>query len=180
MNRSVRIVDYDPHWPILYEEEKRHILKVIGDIIAEIEHIGSTAVPNLGAKPIIDILVAVDKLEDAERCIEPLQRIRYEYQPEHEVETPERRFFRKGNPPKEQHYHLHMVALTSDFWKRHLLFRDYLRTHLKTAQEYYELKKRLASKYGSDREGYTEAKTSFIEAALTEAKAARRVQSGAC
>jgi GrpB-like predicted nucleotidyltransferase (UPF0157 family) len=180
MNRSVRIVDYDPHWSILYEEEKRHILEVVGDIIARIEHIGSTTVPNLGAKPIIDILVAVDKLEDAERCIEPLQRIRYESQPEQEVETPERRFFRKGNPPKEQHYHLHMVELTSDFWKRHLLFRDYLRTHPKTAQEYYELKKRLAGKYGSDREGYTEAKTSFIEAVLAEAKAARRVQSGAC
>jgi GrpB-like predicted nucleotidyltransferase (UPF0157 family) len=180
MNRSVRIVDYDHQWPILYEEEKRRILEVIGDMIAGIEHIGSTAVPNLGAKPIIDILVAVDKLEDAERCIEPLQRICYEYQPEQEVETPERRFFRKGNPPKEQHYHLHMVELTSDFRKRHLLFRDYLRTHPKTAQEYYKLKKRLAGKYGSDREGYTEAKTSFIEAALAEAKAERRVQSGAC
>ncbi|MCW4052242.1 MAG: GrpB family protein [Candidatus Bathyarchaeota archaeon] len=180
MNRSVRIVDYDPQWPIIYEEEKRRILEVVGDIIARIEHVGSTAVPNLGAKPIIDIMVAVDKLEDAEKCIEPLQRIRHEYQPEQEAETPERRFFRKGNPPKEQHYHLHMVNLTSDFWKRHLLFRDCLRTHPKTAQEYYKLKKRLAGKYGLDREGYTKAKTSFIEAVLAEAKAERLVQSGAC
>ncbi|MCW4051786.1 MAG: GrpB family protein [Candidatus Bathyarchaeota archaeon] len=180
MSRSVKIVDYDLQWPIVYEEERHRILEATGDIIAGIEHIGSTSVPNLGAKPIIDIMVAIDKLEDAEKCIKPLQKLRYEYQPEHEAEMPGRRFFRKGNPPKEQHYHLHMVELTSEFWQRHLLFRDYLRTHPETAQEYHELKKRLADKYGADRESYTEAKTSFIGAVLEEAKAVRRVQSGAC
>ena len=66
-----------------------------------------------------------------------------------------------------------MVELSSDFWKRHLLFRDYLRTHPEAAQDYYELKKRLTRQYGSDREGYTEAKTSFIESVVAKAKAAR-------
>lgn len=169
MSRPVRIVDYDPKWPILYEEEKRRIIEVVGHIIVRIEHIGSTAIRNLAAKPTIDIMVAVNRLSDAEKCIEPLSRIGYEYQPEQEVERPEERYFRKGQPPKEQHYHLHMVELTSDFWKRHLLFRDYLRTHPKTSQEYYELKKRLASKYGLDREGYTKAKTSFIESIVARA-----------
>jgi GrpB-like predicted nucleotidyltransferase (UPF0157 family) len=83
---------------------------------------------------------------------------------------PEIRFFRKGEPPEEQHYHLHMVEKESDFWKRHLLFRNYLRTHPKTAQQCYKLKKELASKYGSNREGYTEAKTSFIESVVVKAK----------
>ncbi len=175
MSRPVRIVDYDPQWAILYEEEKRRILESVGEIIVRIEHIGSTAVPNIGAKPTVDIIVAVNNLNDAEKCIEPLQRIGYEHQPEHEASTPERRFFRKGRPPKEQHYHLHMVELTSGFWKRHLLFRDYLRTHPDVAQEYYELKKRLADKYGSDREGYTEAKTSFIESVVANAKAEKRM-----
>jgi GrpB-like predicted nucleotidyltransferase (UPF0157 family) len=174
MSRPVNIVDYDPEWPDLYEKEKRRILEVAGDIIAGIEHVGSTAIPGIGAKPILDIMVAVNSLSDAEECIEPLRKIGYEYQPEHEASMPERRFFRRGNPPKEQHYHLHMVEQTSDFWKRHLLFRNYLRVHPKAAQDYYELKKRLAYKYGSDREGYTEAKTSFIESVVERARAEER------
>jgi GrpB-like predicted nucleotidyltransferase (UPF0157 family) len=167
--RKVKIVNYDPQWPVLYEKEKALIQKTIGHIIIGIEHIGSTAVPGLGSKPIIDILVAVNHLSGAEQCIEPLQSIGYEYVPEYEESVPERRYFHKGHPPKEQHYHLHMVELTSDFWKKHLLFRDHLRTHPKFAQKYYELKKRLALKYGSDREGYTEAKTSFIKSILAKA-----------
>lgn len=176
MSRPVNVVDYDPKWPNLYEDEKRRILEVLGDVILRIEHIGSTAIPGIGAKPIIDIMVAVNSLSDAEECIQPLQRIGYEYQPEHEASMPERRFFRRGNPPKERHYHLHMVEQTGDFWKRHLLFRNYLRVHPKAAQDYYELKKRLAYEYGSDREGYTGAKTPFIESIVKRARAEERAR----
>ena len=167
----VRIVDYDPRWASLYEAEKRRILEVLGDVIMGIEHIGSTAVVGLGAKPIIDIVVAVKHLDDAKKCIKPLQKIGYEYQPQHEAQIPERRYFRKGEPPKEQHYHLHMVERGSEFWRRHVLFRDYLRSHPEVAQEYCELKKKLASKHGTDREGYTEAKTLFIETVVVRAEA---------
>jgi len=167
--RKVEIVDYDPKWSTSYENEKTLILTVVGHIITAIEHIGSTAVLGLGAKPTIDIMVSVRRLSDAKKCIKPLSSIGYEHQPQHETSMPERRFFRKGEPPKEQHYHLHMVEKESDFWKRHLLFRDYLRTHPETAQEYYKLKKELASKYGTNREGYTEAKTSFIESVVAKA-----------
>ena len=167
--RKVEIVNYDLQWPTLYEKEKALIQKAIGNITVRIEHIGSTAVPGLGSKPIIDIMAAVNTLSDAEQCIEPLQSIGYEYVPEYEASIPERRYFHKGHPPKEQHYHLHMVELTSDFWKKHLLFRDYLRTHPKIAQKYHQLKKRLALKYGSNREGYTEAKTSFIKSIVAKA-----------
>lgn len=167
--RKVVIVEYRPEWPTLYHKEKESIQKAIGHIAIAIEHIGSTAVPSLGAKPTIDIMVGLHHLVDAEKCIEPLRSVGYEYQPEHEAQIPERRFFRKGNPAKEQHYHLHIVDKKGDFWKRHLLFRDYLRTHPKTVQQYYKLKKELASKYGSNREGYTEAKTSFIESIVAKA-----------
>lgn len=176
MKRPVRIVGYDPKWPKLFENEKRLILNVIGHLVVGIEHVGSTAVTGLGGKPIIDITVAIKNLKDAHNCIGPLESIGYEYVPEYEESIPERRYFRKGKPPKEQHYHLHMVEPSSDFWKRHLLFRDYLRTHPEVAQDYYELKKRLASEYGSDREGYTEAKTSFIESVVAKAKARREIQ----
>ncbi len=168
MNYPVEIVDYDPQWPVVYGEEKGRILDVIGRRIVAIEHVGSTAIPGLAAKPIIDIMVAVRRLADAEECIEPLQSIGYEYVPEFEAELPERRFFRKG-PPEARTHHIHMIELTSEFWERHLLFRDYLRSHPDVAQQYYKLKKELADRYGSDREAYADAKTPFIESVLAMA-----------
>jgi GrpB-like predicted nucleotidyltransferase (UPF0157 family) len=170
VKRRVEIVDYDPRWALLYGEERARILAVIGHLDVAIEHIGSTAVVGLGAKPIIDILVGVRRLSDAQLCMEPLISLGYVYQPEHEVTLPERRFFGKGEPPGEQHYHLHMVEKGGEFWRRHLAFRDYLRTHPETSRQYYELKKKLASEYGSDREGYTEAKTQFIESIVAKAQ----------
>ncbi len=170
MSVPVKIVDYDPNWPKIFEREKKLILSAVGHIVVKIEHIGSTAIPGLGAKPIVDILVAVNHLKDAGKCIEPLKLIGYEYKPRLEADIPERRFFGKGDPLREQHYHLHMVELTSDFWKRHLLFRNYLRTHPEAAREYHKLKQQLASEYGRNREGYTEAKTPFIESIVAKAR----------
>jgi GrpB-like predicted nucleotidyltransferase (UPF0157 family) len=172
MGYPVIIVEYNPQWLALYEEEKERILCLIGDKVVTIEHIGSTAVLGLGAKPIIDIMVAVQRLADAEECIELLTSIGYEYHPEGEVGFPERRFFHKG-APEAPTYHLNMVELTSDFWERHLLFRDFLRAHPEVAGHYYQLKKELAAKYGSDREGYTEAKTPFIEPVVARARVER-------
>lgn len=169
MGHPVIIADYNSQWPVRYEEEKGRILGVIGDKVVAIEHIGSTAVPGLGAKPVIDIMVAVRRLADTEACIEPLQSIGFEYRPPDEVGIPERRYFTKGIPGARTH-HIHMVELTSTFWERHLLFRDFLRAHPEVAQEYYRLKKELADKYGEDREGYTEAKTSFIESVTDRAR----------
>jgi GrpB-like predicted nucleotidyltransferase (UPF0157 family) len=166
----VVIVDYDPQWPILYEEEKGRILGVIGHAVVAIEHVGSTAVPGLGAKPTIDIIVGIRQLADAEECIELLRSIGYEYVPEYNDIIPERRYFHKG-PPEARTQHLHMVEVTSDFWERHVLFRDYLRTHPEEARRYHKLKKELSAEFGSDREGYTDAKTAFIGAAVAKAQA---------
>ncbi len=172
MKAPVVIVDYDPRWPAMYEEERQRILDATGDLIVAMEHIGSTAVPGVGAKPIIDLMAAVDSLADAEKCIEPLKTVGYEYVPEYNEIMPERRYFHKG-PPARRTHHLHMVELTGDFWTRHLLFRDYLRAHPKEAQEYHRLKKELSARYGRDREGYTEAKASFIESVIAKAQAER-------
>jgi GrpB-like predicted nucleotidyltransferase (UPF0157 family) len=167
----VEVVDYDPHWPKLFDREKAQILSVIGNRVTAIEHVGSTAVPGLGAKPIIDVMVGIHRLIDAKDCIRPLERIGYEYVPEYEASMPERRYFRKGPNEPNKHYHLHMVEHGSEFWKRHLLFRDYLRTHPDTASEYYELKRQLATRYRLNREAYTDAKTFFIESIVSKASA---------
>jgi GrpB-like predicted nucleotidyltransferase (UPF0157 family) len=170
VKEPIVVVDYDARWPALYEQEKAQILKIIGSRIVAIEHVGSTAVPGLGAKPIVDIMAGVCILPDAEGCIEPLKNIGYKYVAEYEASIPERRFFHRGpSDIPNQHFHLHMVERSSNFWKRHILFRDYLRTHPEVAQQYCRLKKELAAKHGADRDAYTEAKTSFIESVVSHA-----------
>jgi len=178
MGESVVIVAYDPRWPALYEEEKRLLRDLLGDALVAIEHIGSTAVPGLGAKPIIDIMAAVRRLADAEACIPALAAVGYEYAPEFETIIPERRFFRKG-PPGCRTHHLHIVEVTSEFWDHHLLFRDYLRAHPAVAEEYLQLKKRLAVRFAGDRASYTEAKSDFILGVVAKALAARDAARGA-
>lgn len=167
MQSPVVIVSYDPRWPGLFEDEEALISNLIG-VRANIEHIGSTAVPGLGAKPIIDIMIGVDGLPLADNCIEPLENIGYRYVPEFEESIPERRFLWKGTPAKRTH-HVHMVEKKSDFWKRHLLFRDFLRTHPAEVKYYCTLKTELAETYGIDRDGYNDAKSSFIESIVKKA-----------
>jgi GrpB-like predicted nucleotidyltransferase (UPF0157 family) len=165
------ITDYDPSWPTRYELEKSLILGAVGPYAAAVEHIGSTSVPGLAAKPIIDILVGLNDLADAQWCIEPMERTGYEYVPEYEVQLPDRRYFRR--PPGEEvvrKYHVHMVEVGGAFWTRHVLFRDYLRAHPEAAAEYADLKRRLAAEYGSDMAGYTDAKTDFIRAVERRAR----------
>ncbi len=167
----VGIAEYDPAWPALFEREWGLIAGVLGDLADAIEHIGSTAVPGLGAKPIIDILIAVRTLAEGERCIRPLEPLGHEYKGE--MGIPGRLYFRKLTQGRRSSQ-LHMVEHGCDFWERHILFRDYLRRQPREAQAYYELKVRLAERFGTDRLGYNEAKTEFIEAALARERAAAR------
>jgi len=169
MSSPVRIVDHDPQWAILYEEEKLRILAVIGHKLMAIEHIGSTAVPGLGAKPIVDIMAAVLGSTDADECLPLLKPLGYE-DVTPQPENPDW-YYCLGKRNRGKHlYHLHLVRFNGEHWKKHLLFRDFLRTHPEVAQRYHELKKKLATKYQSDRERYTEAKTSFIESVVTQAQ----------
>ncbi|MCG3218792.1 MAG: GrpB family protein [Candidatus Heimdallarchaeota archaeon] len=168
--RPVIIVEYNPQWAVIFEQERIKLANLLGEKIQRIEHIGSTSVPNLGAKPIIDILIGVKSLVDADQCVPLLQSVGYEYVPEHEREIPERRYFNYGMPRTQ---HIHMVELTSSFWEVNLLFRDYLRRHLEVAQEYYKLKTKLASQFKFNREGYTNAKAEFIQSVIMKAQAER-------
>ena len=93
---AVVVADYDPRWPRMFEEERRRIVGAIGPLAVAVEHVGSTSVPRLAAKPVIDILVGVRRLGDATSCVVPLAAIGYEYVPEYEREIPDRRYFRKG------------------------------------------------------------------------------------
>lgn len=153
----VKIVEYDAAWPAQYQAERAAILEAIGPLVVSIEHIGSTAVAGLAAKPILDILVGVADLRLVSQTLQPLANLGYEYRGESGI--PGRHYFRKGSP---QTHHLHMVQVGGAFWERHLMFRDYLRSHPAAAQDYASLKKALATRHGSDREAYTEAKTDFV------------------
>ena len=167
---DIVVVEYDPSWPARYERERASIVEALDDVmegIAAIEHVGSTAVPGLAAKPIIDIIVGVRELPVVERCVQPLESLGYEYRGELFPGIPGRYYFPKGNPRSHQ---LHMVEHRSEFWQRHILFRDLLRERPAVAREYEALKRELAVQYRTDRLAYTEAKTPFIESALARAR----------
>ncbi|MHA1961643.1 MAG: GrpB family protein [Candidatus Thorarchaeota archaeon] len=173
MTRPVIIVDYEPQWPIIFEEEKAKILDVIGHKVVAIEHIGSTSVPGLGAKPIIDMIAGVRDLAEAKECVSLLQRHLGYIDITPELGHSEW-FYCIGNkmkPEEKNTIHLHLVKYNSNHWKKHLLFRDFLRANPDATQQYYKLKKELAEKYGTDREAYTDGKASFIEFVISQAGA---------
>ena len=157
----------------MFRAERTHLATVSAGTEAVIEHVGSTAVPGLGAKPIVDIMVGVDTLSQAEARIEQLRANGYQYVPEYEALLPERRYFRKYVGGRKTH-HLHCVVRSSGLWVEHLAFRDYLRATPSAAGAYNDLKRRLADKHGADHRAYSEAKTSFIADALSRARPLRR------
>jgi len=164
---TVVIVPYDPRWPAMFANERERILTATGGVVLAVEHVGSTAVPGLAAKPIIDILAGVRHLDDAAETFQPLLALGYAYVPEYETEIPDRRYFHKG-PPAARSHHLHMAEFGGGFWRRHLAFRDALRSDPVLAARYAALKRDLAARFGRDRRGYTEAKTEFIESVLAD------------
>jgi GrpB-like predicted nucleotidyltransferase (UPF0157 family) len=175
MGDAIEIAPYDPAWPDAFERERAAILGALGDLVFAIEHVGSTAVPGLGAKPIIDIMIGLRDLAGHVRCVAPLQSLGYEHKGEFGI--PGRHYFRRPVRGPRTHQ-LHMVEHGRDFWVRHLLFRDYLRRNPDEAAAYQRLKLRLAARFGTDVEGYTEAKTEFIESAVAKARDALGVTGG--
>jgi GrpB-like predicted nucleotidyltransferase (UPF0157 family) len=163
--RPVIIAPYDPEWITKYEGEKLRIEVAMGAYIRGIEHIGSTAIPGLPAKPIIDILGGITSLIDAPSFIPHLEEIGYCYIPEYEAQLPQRRYLTRAEAGYEV-IHLHIVEITSQFWRDHLAFRDRLCSNNSLRDAYGSLKTELAIKYGNDRVGYTNAKVEFIHKAL--------------
>lgn len=164
------VVPYDDAWPSLYEEEQARIERAIGPWAEEIEHVGSTAVPGLAAKPVVDIMVGVRSLEDSPVLVARLVGIGYEYVPEFERVLPFRRYFRKMREGRRTHQ-IHLVERSNaEWWDRHLLFRNFLRAYPEVAEEYARLKHGLSGHFGEDREAYTDAKTDFISEVVRRAQ----------
>ena len=166
MPESITVRPYDPNWPRRFEREHALLTVIFSGVEPVIEHIGSTAVPGLGAKPVIDIMLGVERLSEVEGRIPQLEAHGYEYVRNYETQLPERRYFRKPRVGSRA-YHLHCVVRASDFWIRHIAFRDYLRSHPDAAAAYFALKQTLAA--ACTKEEYTEAKSPFIEAVLDRA-----------
>jgi GrpB-like predicted nucleotidyltransferase (UPF0157 family) len=171
---EISIVQYDPAWPRMFEAEKTHLLNSLPPgLIRRIEHFGSTAVPNLAAKPIVDMLVEVSSLEETKDRIVPIleaQGYDYFWRATHgESEPPFYAWFIKRDSAGTRTHHVHMVERHFEHWDR-LIFRDYLIQHQETAKEYEALKFALARRYQNDREAYTEAKSEFIAQVMRKTK----------
>jgi GrpB-like predicted nucleotidyltransferase (UPF0157 family)/GNAT superfamily N-acetyltransferase len=159
---KVVLSDYNPDWVNIFEREKENLKKALGNKAVRIEHIGSTSVNGLGAKPVIDILLGVYRLTDADEFIPKMQQLGFEYITKYEDTVPERRYFVKRETANTLKIHVHSFELANEHWCRHLLFRDYLRVHDEVRDAYYQTKKELAQKEWNEANDYADAKTGSI------------------
>jgi GrpB-like predicted nucleotidyltransferase (UPF0157 family) len=166
----VEIVPYDGSWLARFADEREALLRVLRPWLhGPIEHVGSTAVPGLAAKPVIDIMAGVEALEGSRDAIPRLEAIGYRYAP---YKTDVMHWLCKPSPELRTH-HLHLVPVQSALWIERLRFRDALRADPELARAYAALKIELAARFRDDREAYTEAKGPFIRAVLAGAPPAR-------
>ena len=173
--RTVMLVPYNPIWIDLYDDEKQILESIFGDTIIAIEHVGSTAIPGIPAKPIIDIYIGVESLEVALAMKEKFEESGHEHRPFVPGNTIEElnaeELYVKGSEACRTHY-IHVTVYGSDYWNDHLLFCDYLCRNHDRAREYAELKTKLANEYPDDRGSYTKGKHEFIQNTLEMAKIA--------
>lgn len=163
---SIILSAYQTDWVKQFEEEQECLLRAFNSDKISIEHIGSTSVPNLTAKPIIDIMVGLEDLALFTKAHEILlEKLGYEVRGECGI--PGRIFCRKGMP---RTHHVHIVQEGSMIWNHHLIFRDYLRNHTEAAQAYEKLKQSLAQQFAHDRSRYTEGKNDFITMIIQKAQ----------
>ena len=167
---EILITEYDPNWVTSFKSESQRVGSVLGnDLVINIEHVGSTAVPGLCAKPIVDMLVFVHSLNNAKDKIADLEALGYAFWQDNADKT--RLFFVKGLPPNGPRTHHIHIAEPGDSPDEKILFRDYLRTNAKETATYLQLKHSLAAMFPTDREEYTKAKTSYISSVLKKARA---------
>jgi GrpB-like predicted nucleotidyltransferase (UPF0157 family) len=163
----VVVVEYDSQWPARFDELAAPVRDVVSGLGASVEHVGSTAVPGLAAKPIIDIDLVVQSAGDVPTAIERLRGLGYVYQGDKGIRGREAFMW----PPGAPRHHLYVVVAGSQPHSDHVRFRDHLRRHPKVAARYAALKTDLAARYGDDRLGYTTAKTAFISQVMRDASA---------
>ncbi len=156
------VVDYDQAWPAQYAAEAARIRDALGAGLIGLDHIGSTAVPGLAARPIVDMMPLVASFEAAESLVPPMEMLGYHYFGEYGI--PRRHYFNRPG------YHVHMLEPGSAQATGHIAFRDYLRAHPETAAAYASLKRRLAALHRDDRDGYTDAKAEFVQSIIATAR----------
>ena len=167
----VRLTPYQPAWAEMFEIERERLEAAIGPFVLDIQHVGSTSIPGIPAKPIIDIGVAVRNFEEAAICIDPVVALGYTYRGENGI--PRRHYFRKGNEEEVRTHHVHINEIDGPDWENQILFRDYLRAHPETAEQYAKIKRDLAQRYPKDRIAYLYGKAPFIEHILELARKER-------
>ena len=167
MSDNISLAPANPVWPRLFEEEKAGLSEAFPTRFKGLEHIGSTAVPGLDAKPIIDMLGGVTSLAEADALLEPLCALGWDTSPAFNATLSDRRFLLRW-PEGVRTHHLHLVVYGSETWHERLKFRDCLRAHPGVAKRYLTLKLELEERYHNDREAYTDAKTAFVKEVLEE------------
>jgi GrpB-like predicted nucleotidyltransferase (UPF0157 family) len=165
---EVRLLDAHKAWADAFQLEKVLIINAVGDHILEIQHVGSTAMPGVPAKPVLDILVGVEDFDEASVCVAALENIGYCYR--HEYGIPRRHYFVKGDP---RTHHLHMVERDSNHWTLTMAFRDFLNRDSESASAYAEAKRSLAATYSRDRRAYQREKDKVVERLLALAAESR-------
>jgi GrpB-like predicted nucleotidyltransferase (UPF0157 family) len=163
---NIIVVDYDPNWKNEYLKEEQALKEILKEELVNSFHIGSTSVPNLKAKPTIDILLVVNDINKLDTYSEHFKNIGYEVMGEFGIEG--RRFFRKGGDSRTHHIHAFQYDNIQEI-ERHLVFRNYLRQSPETCKEYGALKSQLAEQYSTDREGYGDGKDDFVKKIEKEA-----------
>jgi GrpB-like predicted nucleotidyltransferase (UPF0157 family) len=159
---AVIILPYSQNWPLQFEQVKAELLATFAKLPVDIIHTGSTSVPGLAAKPVIDVLLGAESLELIESKILALIDAGYEYVPKYEQELPNRRYFVKAQTQGRLRVHLHAVVRDSAFWRDHIAFANALRADATLLADYQSLKLALAAQFANDKSAYTDAKTPFI------------------
>jgi GrpB-like predicted nucleotidyltransferase (UPF0157 family)/catechol 2,3-dioxygenase-like lactoylglutathione lyase family enzyme len=165
---KITLSPFNPEWKKIFEKEKVKLEAVLKDNAVAIEHIGSTSVEGLGAKPVIDILIGIDDFNNANKTVPAMKEDGFDYIDKYEDTMPGRRFFIRTE--NENKFHIHLVEFNGSFWRRHILFRNYLREFDDVRDEYFNLKRTLSEKEWDDSNDYAFAKTEFIRRMEKEAE----------
>ncbi len=173
---SVIVVPHDPSWPRHFDVEARRIAERAGDIVVRLHHIGSTAIPGIHAKPIIDILMEVTALQALDAVTPELEALGYEAKGEFGI--PGRRYFRKNDALGRRTHHVHAFESGTHDVQRHLAFRDYMIAHPAAAHAYGELKRELARQHPDDSKAYMDGKDAFVKQGEVQAMAWWRAPDG--
>jgi GrpB-like predicted nucleotidyltransferase (UPF0157 family) len=172
---AIRVVEYDDVWPRLAADELRLLRDALGEVAVQLDHVGSTAVPGLAAKPILDLQLSVAAIEPLDRYRAPLERLGYLFVPD--PASPDFHLFAKP-PERPRTHHLHVCEAGSDHELRHLAVRDFLRAHADEAAGYESLKREVATRHPQDRLAYIAGKESYVTALEARAVAWARAAAG--